>query len=319
MDISVEHLREHRERPSVLKTELASIRSHDRCALVFVLEGWDDAKAYEVWIRRATPGLRWEALVAKGKKKSLAFREMLERDTTGLRECTYFIVDNDYDGLAGAANGLDLYILPAYSIENLLTHPEVLGSLLTTEFRLIGDLKSKTRVINLYRKAVADFSTCVRPACETLHASKRKSAGNVTIDDRHLKEIQVNLEAVVTLDPKALSLLVQTQQTLEQHALEAARDFFDSADPGLWTRGKFIMWFFKEWCSKLMADRGSPTPIVFSNTLAECSFSGEWSAIGSLAARSPLPLGLEEFIRQAAKICSASCGKTSSQLLTGNS
>ncbi|TQF17008.1 DUF4435 domain-containing protein [Myxococcus llanfairpwllgwyngyllgogerychwyrndrobwllllantysiliogogogochensis] len=306
-EISVENLRSQRERPSVLKTELAHIRSHDRCTLVFVMEGWDDAKTYEVWIHRLSPDLKWETLIAKGKKNALEFRAMLARDQTGLRECTFFIVDHDYDGLAGTDNGADIYVLPAYSVENLLTHTDVLGSLLTTEFRLVGAPQIRARITQQFAQTQAAFSACVRASCETLHATKRTSVGNVLIDEKHLRSIRIELNSATVGNPETLSKLVQTEQTLGSFDLESAREFFDLADLAMWTRGKFMMWFFKDWCAKLMQDRKSANPTLFDNTANDCSLSAEWSGFGSLAGRSPLPEKLDAFLKQAEESCKTNC------------
>jgi len=276
--------------------------------MVFVLEGRDDLKAYDVWIRRIAPEMKWEPLIANGKKNSLAFRSMLDRDTTGLNVCTYFIIDHDYDGMAGAPNGEDVYILPAHSVENVLTHPDVVAALLTTEFRLLGDPQTKQNIIEMYRLARGQFVSYLRPGCEMLHASKRSAPGNVLIDENCNKYFGIMPNSTILNDRDGLTQLIRTEQVLSDDAVLAAKKFFDEADGGVWVRGKYLLAFMKEWGVKLMQDRQSAAPEWFREPSPGHGFSGEWCEISALAGKSHLPSGLSTFVEVARQRCIEACG-----------
>jgi len=306
MKIDAPELRLQRERPSVLKLQLSHLRSKHQCALVFVLEGREDLRAYESWLQRGTPEVKWEPLVANGKRNTLPFLDMMRRDATGLSVCTYFIVDHDYDGLDGRRHGSDVYVLSAHSIENYLTHEQVVASLLRTEFRLLGEPDVRDWLLGLYEKSRGEFMCAVRVACVTLCATRRTSCGSVDIRENCMDFVSVTPGSVTVKDAAGLEALVTTEQTLVEADLAAADEFFDDNE-ALWIRGKYLAAFFRAWISTLMEDRQSDTPLFFKDASRGHVLSGGWNEVGSLAAKSPIPSGLIEFVRNAAAECLDIC------------
>lgn len=303
MEITPSSLRSEREKPVVLKVLLSQLRSYRPSALVFVLEGKEDLRAYETWIQRCAPEVSWEPLVANGKRNALAFRAMLSRDETGLKACTNFIVDHDYDGLAGYFDGADIYVLPAHSIENILADEAVVESILKTEFRVLGNPDARDDLVKMYVAARSEFCKILTPPCEVLAATRQDAVGEVTIRENCLEYIQIAPNEVLCINQDGVSKLVTTEQDLAAASLNRARDFFRDCPIALWLRGKYIAAFFRVWGVSLMEDRRSSTPRFFSNASSGHSLSGEWNEIGSLAAKSPIPVGLAEFVQLAFREC----------------
>ncbi|WP_074867155.1 DUF4435 domain-containing protein [Lysobacter enzymogenes] len=275
--------------------------------LVFVVEGKDDLVVYDIWLRRVSPDLKWEPLVARGKGSALEFREMLLRDRTGLRTCTYFIVDHDYDGLRGAHSDSDIYISPAYSFENFLVHPDVLDSLLKADIYFSADPSARAGVIDKYLAAMNDFVACVLPASFVLHGAVGRAVGGVNIWDAAVSSINISLDTAVVRDAERLERLVRTENPVPAEAIEEARDFFSSINSREWIRGKFLYHFFKVWVHLVYNDVRSARPTLHHEQVTDMAFTPASLDYRSLAARAPLPAGLAEFVLASDRECRANC------------
>ncbi|QWP75787.1 DUF4435 domain-containing protein [Lysobacter sp. K5869] len=262
---------------------------------------------YDIWLRRISADLHWESLVAKGKANVLEFREMLLRDKTGLHACTYFIVDHDYDGLRDAEYGSDIYVAPFYSVENLLVNSQVLESLLRTDLNFILDPEQKRRLVAQYERVLNDFTNLVLPACYVLYGAVGQSVGNVNISDGALSAIDISLNGVVVRDAQRLDSLVKTDRPVSDDAIEKARNFFGSILAQNWVRGKFVYIFFKIWVHLVYADIRSNQSTLVGGAVADLAFSPASLDFRSLAARSPLPVGLEDFVMSSERECSMGC------------
>ena len=306
-DISSAYLRSQRERPAVLKGELAKIRSAQRCALVFILEGPDDLVVYDVWIRRIAPTLHWEALVANGKRNLLEFREMMARDRTGLSMCTYFIVDHDYDALKSQKHGPDIFVLPAHSVENYLSAPEVLESILRSDLQVLGDPVLRKKIVDTYAAALDTYASLLIDPCLRLHASNGRGVGNVQIDENCLRPFQISLDGTIVVDVDLRDRLVATERLIPEEAIEVSQRFFEVADLRLWIRGKFLIQLLRKWVDLLFKDRKSDAPTVFPNSAPSLNIRPATVDVRSLSAKSTLPSGLTEFILEYAQRCVDLC------------
>lgn len=306
-EISGDYLRSQRERPVVLKSELARIRSSSRCALVFILEGADDLVVYDVWIRRINSALAWEPLVANGKKNALALREMLRRDRTGLSVCTYFIIDHDYDGLRGQSEGKDVFVLPAYSVENYLAGPEVLEAILRTDLQVLGEPLVRERVVQAYTAALDTYAGLLVEPCSRLGGAKGCDVGNVVIDENGLRPFTISLTVTNVQDSMRLKNMVRTERPVPPEALASASAFFAHADLRMWIRGKFLCLFLKRWVDLLLTDRRSAVPSMFSVSLPSLTFQPASVDFRSLSSRCRLPDGFAHFISDATRECAEIC------------
>jgi hypothetical protein len=102
--------------------------------MVFAFEGDDDKIVYGQWIRRLFPRLHYEPFPCGGKKGVKALKNSLHKDLTGQERNVLFFVDRDYDDLAGFESQSGVFMTDAYSVENYLVTPRVVGELLRDEF-----------------------------------------------------------------------------------------------------------------------------------------------------------------------------------------
>ena len=307
MDISADYLRGERSRVAVLKAELARIRSKEKCLFVLVLEGQDDLPVYEAWINRIDPSLRWEPIIAKGKKNSLLFREMMLRDQTGASVCTFFVIDHDYDGLREYVLDESIYVLPAYSIENFLTQPTVVESILKVDLRLVGDLELRNSILEKYIVVQNGFMLVMRPLCERLFAAKRCDVGNIDINEECLRPLRVSIDAIEVNDIEAFERLVVCDGEIDQLSLNSAREYFESLDLALWIRGKYLHKLLKKWVSMVHEDISSANSLLTPGGRGRTPLNPGFMDISALASKSPLPPGFDGFIARAAKRCKSTC------------
>lgn len=305
-DVDPDVLRRERSNASVLKVDLARLRERHRCRLVIVLEGKDDLPVYETWIKRISATFDWEPLLAKGKGKALQFRELLQRDRTGMGTCTYFIVDHDYDGMRRYAPGDDAFVLPAYSVENYLVHESVLDSYLRTELRVIGQPDVRQKVLEIFMHVRAQFIALVKAKCEQLYGARNEPVGNVIIGDV-ASTVRMFDEQVSAQSGPWLDDLVVTESPVSEEGLARGRAFLEQGDLPLWIRGKFLLDFFKDFCEILYQDRKSDRPVLFGEKVADQSLSPAGLDMRSLAAKAPIPDGLREMLLQWQEDCRLKC------------
>lgn len=231
---------------------------------------------------------------------------MLRNDTTGMAICTYFIVDHDYDGLRGFTDGEELYLLPAYSVENLLVDSRVLDSYLRTELRVISDPDERQKILELYSVARENFQGLVRECCIRLYGARNESVGNVCIRDVGDAVFIEDGELIVKGGPW-LARLVSTDSEVSAEGIAAGEAFFCDRGEDAWVRGKFLLDFFKDFCRVLYADRVSETPKLFSGPMADKSLSVAGLDIRNLASKSSIPDGLPDALCRWAGRCSERC------------
>ena len=301
-----DELRQQRDNASVLKIQLARLREKDFCRLVIVLEGKEDLPVYENWISRIDADYEWEPIVAKGKAKSLEFLEMLRSDRTGISGCTYFIVDHDYDGLSKFDDGDEIYVLPAYSVENFLVGSRVLDSYLRTELRVVADPAERKRIVDLYSDARSSFHDLIRESCARLYGARNEAVGNVVVRDVGDVVFLENGELVVR-GGKWIDRLVTTDLAVSEAGVESGKQFLRDSGDEHWMRGKFLLDFFKKFCAVVYEDRVSDKPVLFSEPVTDKSLAVASLDIRNLASKSSVPAGLADQLKQWAKQCAESC------------
>ncbi|MHB1282420.1 MAG: DUF4435 domain-containing protein [Metallibacterium scheffleri] len=305
--LSPERLRSQRTNPVVLKTKLATLRSHSPCVLVVVLEGQEDLTVYEIWIKRLADKLKWEPIIAHGKGNVLIFRDLVRRDKTGLGICTYFIVDHDYDGLRFATDDNDIYVLPAYSIENYLTDAEVFDSFLRTDLQVVGDPEVRTVLLERFKHLERLFIDAIMPACVSLYGARNESVGNVVINERVQDFIEIDINNVQVRPGTNIDHMIRSDSPISHEGRVQGRAFFGTCNPHFWIRGKFVLHFYKSICELFYEDRRSLAPTLFSERVQVRSYAPISVDFRSLAPKSALPEGLKEKIEKWVSACAERC------------
>lgn len=129
----IESMRDAREVPAVMKSQLAALRVVDPEVCVIAFEGIDDKTVYYHWIKQIVPKFVYEPFVCKGKAKVLQFKKMLEQDLGELSKGVLYVIDRDFDDLCGHQSAEELFMTQTYSFENYLVNESVLDELLKNE------------------------------------------------------------------------------------------------------------------------------------------------------------------------------------------
>lgn len=301
-------LRSQRKNVSVLKVNLARMRERSPYSLVIVMEGKDDLPVYEAWLKRIQDGLKWEPMIAQGKGKVLEFRDLIRRDKTGIGACTYFIVDHDYDGLRSSVEDDDIYVLPAYSVENYLTAAEVFDSFLRTDLHVVGDPVDRAPLVERFVDLEHSFVAAILPACIKLYGARNERVGNVTIDERVGGFIDIDVEKVQVRSGADVGDMVRSDLPISAGGYADGADFLNRPNVRLWIRGKFLIYFYKKICGLFYKDRCSVTPILFSEQAHGLRYAPASVDFRSLAAKSPLPVGLKEMVCMWSAACNSKKG-----------
>jgi len=301
--VSPDGLRGQRKNAAVLKADLARLRERSPFILVVVLEGKEDLPVYEAWIRRVSDNLEWEPIVAHGKGSLLEFRELVRRDQTGIKACTYFIVDHDYDGLRSADDDDDIYVIPAYSIENYLTDSRVFDSFLRTDLHIVGDPGVRAFLLDKFLELEAAFIELIKPACIRLFGARNERVGNVIIDERIGNFINITVGSVSLMPNADIYSIVSTEIPVSDEGCLRGSEFFDRRVERDWIRGKFIWFFYKKMCDIFYDDRRSIAPTLFAEQGRGLSYTPASIDFRSLAAKSALPDGFSQRINDWVAAC----------------
>src|ERR1700738_4188835 len=296
----IEELKAGRDRPAVLKTRLAVLRSALPQCIVVAFEGFADKSIYAQWIRRVNFDLVFEPFPCDGKEKVFAFREMLDRDLGGLERGVYFIVDRDFDDLAGRELGDKTYMTDRYSIENYLVEAAVLGELLKNEFHCHTQPQIRAKVIEHFERLLQEFNAATKEINFRIFLARKlgiKVQGGLPKRAKDIASIallgvgsrQIGVDQIVVL---------AREPTVQE--VDDLRPTFDALDAPTRYRGKFLIIFFMKWLDLLAADRARDKAIMFKGIDRRKTVKLSEISAALLATRSPLPVGFSEFVQSMA-------------------
>ena len=288
---------EARSVAAVQKTRLATLRSSYPSGLVYVFEGVDDKGVYYQWMTRLGLSVQYEAFVCGNKAMSLQLFDALSRDRSGLATAVYFFLDHDFDGLQGRPPSLSVFVPGAYSIENYLVNPTVLGALLKVNFHCDGAPAVREAVQSAFWTVYSKYLTAIAPLNFRIYLA-RKCAIRQTQD----LPTRLNEFAVVALDSaEAADVSPEKLVALEREptaAEEAAwKDSFAALDPPLQFRGKFCWLFFVRWLELLLVDRKREASVHFGALKKDGLKPRGGFTMDDCASKSDPPPGLAAFVQ----------------------
>jgi hypothetical protein len=296
-DPYVKKLREARNRPAVLKTKLASVRSSNPRCLVLAFEGDTDKSAYVQWIRRLRSDLRYEPFPCGGKKQVLEFREMLRRDLGGLASRVYYFIDRDFDDHREyAPDPATTFMTDQYSVENYMVTRDVLEELLKDEFHCHAEPDIRADILDQFQRCLTEFLQSTAEINFRLFVARRmKFELQRHLPNRinHIAQIELEGTTPINVDPEQI---VVFQEELSQDERSALRAEFDELDPSRRYRGKFNFLFFSRWLELLASDRRAETSKCFSRVGQPRSVNTGALNLGMFASKSSVPEGLAEFV-----------------------
>lgn len=295
MTSQLDKLRESRKSPVILKLQLISIRGKRPDSLVFVFEGIEDVPVYEEWISRTRARPKYEALAGNGKEQLLALRQMLDGDD--LLRRTYFFVDSDHDEDGDA--DAHVYVLDAYSIENLLCNADALDSLLVDEFRCAGMPDVRAAIVEGFEKILRDFESCTLALHEGLFIARRERS-RVSSKPDHAKDVlEIRIDSVCAKFTD-VSEIFSAPLVTGGERLASLREEFASLPPHRSQRGKYVMQVFRGWVKAIADDRRALRPTMFPAGMPPLTGMPETFPLRRLASRTAVPAGLDEFVERAA-------------------
>jgi len=290
----VDVMRDSRRSPLVLKTQLMGVRSRSEDVYIFIFEGPEDVPVYEEWLRRLDAP-SYEALPGAGKEQLLSLREML-RDDQLIRR-VYFFVDADFDALL--EEDVRVFVLDAYSIENLIVGRDVLESLLRDEFRCAGLIEDKCRVHERYEEFMRSAKERLLDLHRIQFIARREGLRASTWPEKITSHFSVSLRGV---DGPAIDWMHQlgySGRVSVPRMTELGREFAALPFPRA-QRGKYILQIFRAWIGLVFADRRSPTSTLFSQSIPTLGGDPQNSSMRRFAAAAAPPVGLRDFIANAA-------------------
>ena len=293
----VDQIRAHRSSGAVLKIKVSNVRSRNPTAIIVVVEGPTDVAPYDVFVGRVSHNLIIEFVPGAGKSQLLDFRRRMKDDRTGLAGGTYLFIDRDFDGLRGQQEDDDVFCTEAYSVENYLVSRTILRSILTDEFRCTGESDHRANILNLFCSVLTEYSDCMRDANLRIYCSRRLGISGARIEERISSYLDISVFSVKkAYDNVKVQQLITFEREPTIAEIDAIQGDFDTLDPLMHYRGKFLLAFFKVWLSKLADERMRSEQTLFPET-ASRKFSVGNLNLRSLASRASLPHGLEQFVQ----------------------
>ena len=298
-----ERARESRKSWAVLKLELITIRARDRVTPILVFEGDDDIGPYSVWVSRVRNDWNFLPLPGKGKEQVLDLRVRLKADTTEVGIGVYFLIDRDFDDLRGHPAGEDLFCTGSYSIENYLVSNSVLMAIFYDEFRCANRHEVRQQALGLFNSVMNQF-------LRHMHEANRRIYRARTLNIRVKGALPKRIQEFVIISPTSVSLRASLDLTKiialerEPTADECVEidKAFDNLDPQTRHRGKYLLAFFLRWLDEISKVCSEPSKTPFKEHFNH-GFSFNQLTLRSLATRSEIPPGFDEFVRRLPKFC----------------
>jgi hypothetical protein len=292
----VERVKSARRGTVVLKTRLVSLRSDLPDTVVLAFEGDDDKIVYGQWIRRVCPQLHYEPFPCGGKREARELKNALGRDLAQLGDNVFFLVDRDYDDLAGFDNIDRVFITDMYAVENYIVDDEVLDNLLRDDFPCHARPDARRLIVEAFRKDYQDFLRHTAAVNERLYIARRSEirlTKRLPTSLRHLAVVEIG--NVTPAGTKPEELVLYEREPTPEEVIEFAKAFKE-LNPNLRYRGKFAIKFFHEWLKKLSEEYLAGEAGAFGRRMPEGAIRCAEFVLSNFASKSRLPNGLATFI-----------------------
>ena len=293
-------LKSARGSSAVLKLRLAGLRAELRDVAIIVLEGGDDKVVYCQWFRRVNADISYEPFVAGGKREIRKLKAALSRDLNGLNDGVYFMVDRDFDDLSGFVNDDNVFMTDRYSIENYLVDENVLVEILRTEFPCEGYLETRSRIVSLFSEIYDKFLVESKEINRRIYLARRAKIdipGKITVRLSSIASVDLVSVAASVVPPQDA---VPLSRSIEAAEIAAFNPEFEALDPRSRYRGKFALLFFQRWLERLVSECNQPEIGLFAAVASSAKARQSELTLGNFAARSSMPLGLEDFVNSIA-------------------
>jgi len=287
-----------RQRSSVIKMKFLNFRSKFPEGQVFAVEGDDDKIVYSYWISRVFPSLAFEFFICLGKREVRNLCNSLHADLSGSNREIAYLVDRDFDDLAGFDSVENVFMLDRYSIENYLVERDVLSETVKVAFPGSGDPAHREALCEVFQKDYMRFLEIVAPLNRRVFfARKTKLDIDDLMPDSLSKLATVALGEVIPCEPPAEDAIPPHEPRCA--ASEELHLEFDALDPPQRYRGKFSYKFLRSWLDRLSDEYRNPKLGFFPPQEAPTAkIKHDEMSLGALAYRSRLPHKLDAFLSE---------------------
>lgn len=261
--------------PSVALMKYNKLRSRNPNGMVFAFEGAEDPVFYSSAVERCGLNYQFHILVVDGKDMVLGLRALLKSSTEAkFGDGVAFFIDADFDGTKGHPHGLDLYVTPCYSIENLIANKSTLKRLLELDFKLYEDAlhDDMAKVMELFETVAKEYSNALRETNQLIHFGRTVSSSICNSKITSIEETSTKFFRFHTEDFKITSThqgedlkkLVKFDSNFDISNITHSESEFNKLSPLIDWRGKFLLAVYCQFIQILVEDRNSSTPKVFS-------------------------------------------------------
>ena len=290
----LERMRRKRDALSVLRLKFLKFRSRCRHSKVFAFEGVDDRGVWSRWIFRHRPQMEFEPFICDGKREARKLSRILETDRGGMGTVKIFI-DRDYDDLDGFSSLNQVFVPDRYSFENYFLDRDLLNQSLRDDLGCNGLPELRTKILNTFFRDLSAFESIIRPYNRRLFVSSRCNIRRIS----RLGKIAPKLACIgvgkVSPTEANIADLVRLDHEPNLLSFSLLEDEFRSKIPRLHYRGKDLYNFLLIWFDKLRGAAQSGDQSLPGLCDLENPRFHQIDAI-SLAAKSPMPAGLAEFL-----------------------
>ena len=296
----IESMRDAREVPAVMKSQLAALRAVDPEVCVIAFEGIDDKTVYYHWIKQIVPKFVYELFVCKGKAKVLQFKKMLEQDLGELSKGVLYVIDRDFDDLCGHQSAEELFMTQTYSFENYLVNESVLDELLKNELHCHAEPICREGVRQLFLKQYSEFLSITKDINFRVFVAKKcRIQREKDLPNSLSRVATVSLSSVTPAqEPVCTQVILAREPTAAEYA--EMDEEFANLNPKERYRGKFALRFLGHWLGLLAKDRNNASSTLFMGVDRDGLVARQQFPLDSLAARAPHPPGLREFLLRVA-------------------
>lgn len=294
-DPAVELLRQARDKSAVLKLRLAKLRSGAPDAPILAFEGDDDKIVYHQWIRRIDARKRYICFPCGGKGHLLSLRSSLASDRTGLSRSVYFFVDRDFDDLRGQTAGEDVFVTEYYSVENYLVDRDIIDDILQIEFHCHSSPKLRKKLIIFFDKAYDSFIERTRHHNFRLFVARKTGIEVKTIPSSINKLAKISIDSTSEGSLTAEQIISYVKDP-DSTSIKLRAEFL-CLDGKYRFRGKFAIAFLFKWLDQLVEENKKKGCGIFGELDNNSAFRLSEITLNSLASRSKIPTGLDEFVK----------------------
>lgn len=271
-------------------------------------EGKDDPRYYNPRIRSIVfknQNVSIKAILCDGKDNVLGLLSLLEEKGKYSKANAAFFIDRDFD--PPLPDNSKLYVTPCYSFENLYVTKSTLGRILQDEFGLNEDDTEHLATINLFEQQLSNFLASSRRLHSWIYWQRQKewemrSLKRLNIGERqpdslfkvglHFVTLKLSFEDFITSFPNAYQVSEQELITREQQI--AGKNEARNA------RGKYIIFFFKEFLKRLVDDRRAKDKRCHFQNAGKVDLNISNNIVSEIAQYADTPECLQSFLERLA-------------------